>query len=187
MQSFRWEMMTGARRVHALLHQTAKIYFGFFASGLLVSGAAGTQDLLDCIRQAVGVAQHEAIEFLLLRLGQIAALESFQMQADGGNRRFEFVGNGVDKTILLFVALDLSQQKTRVDNESGDDEREKHDAKKQQHAFAPVENDPAYVECDGKRDQADAQAKKEDDSSAAAGDAHGWSCGFYSVSGCSRI
>ena len=47
------------------------------------------------------------------------------------------------------------------------------DAEEQQHAFAPVEDDPADIEGNRQRHQANAQAKEEDDGSAAARDAHG--------------
>ena len=54
-----------------------------------------------------------------------------------------------------------------------DNQREENNAEEQQHSFAPVEDDPADVERDRQRDQADAQAEKEYDGSAATGDAHG--------------
>ena len=46
-------------------------------------------------------------------------------------------------------------------------------AEEQQHAFPPVEDDPANVERNRQGDQADAQAQEEHDGSAAARDAHG--------------
>ena len=52
-------------------------------------------------------------------------------------------------------------------------QREEDNAEEQQHAFAPVEDDPANVERDRQRNQANAQAQEEHDRSAAARDAHG--------------
>ena len=48
----------------------------------------------------------------------------------------------------------------------------KNDPKKQQDAFAPVEDDPSHIQRNRQRHQANAQAEKKHDSSAAARDAH---------------
>ena len=95
------------------------------------------------------------------------------MQADGSNRRFQFVSNGVDEAVMLFAAANLAHQKTGIDDHARNDQRKKNDAEEQQHSFAPVENDPSNIERNRQRHQADAQAEKEDDGPAAARDAHG--------------
>ena len=95
------------------------------------------------------------------------------MQANGSDRRFQFVGNGVDKAVVLLAAPNLAHQKGGVHDHARDDQRKEDDAEKQQHALAPVENDPSDIEGNRQRHQANAQAEEEDDSSAAARDAHG--------------
>ena len=56
------------------------------------------------------------------------------------------MGNGIDKAVVLLAAPQFAHQKNRVDDHARNDQREKDDAEKQQHAFAPVEDDPADVE-----------------------------------------
>src|SRR5580704_2249042 len=88
------------------------------------------------------------------------------------------MSDGVDETVMLFAALNLAHQEACVHNHAGNDQREKDDAEKQQHSLSPVENDPADIQRDRQRHQANAQANEEDDSPAAARDAHGSSTDF---------
>src|ERR1700733_12554036 len=83
------------------------------------------------------------------------------------------MGYGVDKAIVLTAATPPPNQEAGVHDHAGNDQCKKDDAEEQQHSLAPVEDDPADIESDRQRDQADAQAEKEDDGSAAARDAHG--------------
>src|ERR1700722_8675804 len=94
------------------------------------------------------------------------------MQPDRRHGRLQLMRNGVYKTVVLLAAPQLAHQKNRIDYHAGDNQREENDAEKQQHALAPVEDDPADVERDGQRHQADAQAEEENDGPAAARDAH---------------
>ena len=50
---------------------------------------------------------------------------------------------------------DFAHQKTRVEDQARDEQREKNDAEEQQHRLAPVQDDPADLQRDGYRDQAD--------------------------------
>ena len=78
----------------------------------------------------------------------------------------------IDEAIVLLTAANLAHQKTGIHNHPRDDQRKKDDAKKQQHPFAPVEDDPPNIERNRERDQANAQGDKEHDGSTAACDAH---------------
>ena len=166
-------MMAGAGGLHAIAHELAEVDDGLLLPGFFVSGAPGAQHLFDGLGEAVGVAEHEAVELLLLRFGDIAALQSFEVQTDRGDRRFQFMGNGVDEAIVLLAAAQLTDKEAGVDDHTGDDKREEDDAEKQQDAFAPVEDDPADVEGDGKRKQADAESDEEKHRLLASGNAHG--------------
>src|SRR2546422_4751728 len=94
------------------------------------------------------------------------------MQTDGSHRRLQLMRNRVDKAVMLLVAANLTHEKNCIDDHAGDDQRKKDQAEQQQHAFAPVEDDPANVERNRERHQGDAQTEEENDSSAAACDAH---------------
>src|ERR1700735_5803238 len=74
---------------------------------------------------------------------------------------------------MLLAAANLAQQERCIHDHARDNQGEKDNAEKQQHAFAPVEDDPSNVERNGECNQTDAQAEKQDDGSASAGDAHG--------------
>ena len=83
------------------------------------------------------------------------------------------MGNGVNKTVMLFVTANLTHQKAGVHNQSGNQQREEDDAEEEQDAFPPVEDDPADIQADRKQHQANAQHHKESNGPAAAADAHG--------------
>ena len=80
------------------------------------------------------------------------------MQADRRHRGLQFVGYGIDEAVVRLASPQLAHQKNRIHDHAGNDQREKNDAEKQQHPFAPVEDDPADIESDRKRNQANAQA-----------------------------
>ena len=98
---------------------------------------------------------------MLLGVGHVAPFQGFEVQANRGDRRFQFVGHRVDEAVVLLVATDLPHQKTGVDDHPGDDQRKENNAEEQQDAFAPVQDDPADVERDGQRHQANAQDQEE--------------------------
>jgi hypothetical protein len=75
---------------------------------------------------------------------------------------------------MLLTAPQLPNQKNCIYDHAGNNQGEEDDAKKQQHPFTPVENDPPHVQGDRQRNQAYAQAKKEDDRSTSARNAHGF-------------
>ena len=85
------------------------------------------------------------------------------------------MGDGVDETVVLFAPAKLAHQEDRIHHHAGDDQGEKDDAEKQQHTFAPIQDDPSHVQRDCQCNQADAQAQEEDDGSATARDTHGGS------------
>src|SRR5579864_5024233 len=95
------------------------------------------------------------------------------MQADRRDRCLQLVRDGVDEAVMLLVAPDFAHKKDGIQDHASDDQRKEDDAEEQQHAFAPVEDDPSDVERDGQGDQTNAQAQKEDDRPASARNAHG--------------
>ncbi len=171
-QRLRRQVMTGAGRVHAVAHQLAKIHFALVATRSLVARAPGAQHLLDRLRQPVGIAQHQAVKFLLLCFRNVPPLQRLQMQPDRGHGRFQLMGDGIDETVVPLAAPQLAHQKNGVDHHPRDDQRKEDDAEEQQHALAPVQDDPADVERDRQRNQADPQAEEKHDRSAAARNAH---------------
>src|SRR6266566_3838089 len=73
---------------------------------------------------------------------------------------------------MLFVAPDFVDQKAGIHDETCNQHREQDHAQEQQHALAPVKNDPANVQPYGQGYKADAKHHKKSDGFAAAGDAH---------------
>ena len=120
--------MTRSGRVHALAHDLPEVDCRSIPANLLVAGAASSQHLFDCLREPVRVAQHDTVEFLPLRLGQFAPLQSFQMQADRCHGSLQFVGDCIDEAVMLLVAPDLPHQEDGVHDHAGDNEREEDQA-----------------------------------------------------------
>ena len=69
--------------------------------------------------------------------------------------------HGVDKSVVLFVAANLAHQKNGVQNQSGNNDGEKNDAQNEQSDLLQIEQNPADVERDRERDQANAEDDKE--------------------------
>ena len=86
--------------------------------------ARGPQDLLDRLQEAVAVGEHDVVELIALGCGDITGLEGFEVEANGSQRRLQFVRDGVDESVVLFVASDLTNQEGRVEDEADDDEHE---------------------------------------------------------------
>src|ERR1700678_784730 len=162
-QSLRRQMVADSRGLHAGADHLTKIDGGFLPARFLIPGAACAQHLLHRLGQAISMAEHHAVEFLSLRLRQVAALQGFQMQPDGSDRPLQLVSHRVDEAVVLLAAAKLANQEARVHDHAGDDQRKKDDAEEQQHALAPVENDPSNIEGDRERDQGDAQANEKND------------------------
>jgi hypothetical protein len=77
------------------------------------------QDLFHGVQQAVGIEQHELVELAPLRFFHLAPLQGFEVEADGGDRRLQFVGDGVDEAVVLLVAANFADQKNRIEDEAG--------------------------------------------------------------------
>ena len=78
--------------------------------------------------------------------------------ADGG---LQLVSDRVNERIVLFVASYLANEESGVEDDTGDDQEEKDDAKNQQRDFAGVEQNPANIQRDSQRHQASAQGDEE--------------------------
>src|SRR5215469_3016203 len=83
------------------------------------------------------------------------------------------MSHGIQETIVLLVAADLTHQKDGVQHQPGDDERKKNDAQHQRHYAAPMQHNPADVKKNSQPHQATAQGNEKSDGLGAAGDAHG--------------
>jgi len=59
-------MVPDAGCLHALAHQLPEIDGRFFPPRFLIPGAPGAQHLLDRLREAIGIAEHQAVKLLLL-------------------------------------------------------------------------------------------------------------------------
>jgi hypothetical protein len=135
---------------------------------------AGLEDQLDGGEETVGVGQHDLVEVLPLGLFDGAALEGFEVEADGGDGGLELVGDGVEEGVLTLVAADLADEEDGVEHDAGDESREEDDAKNEKGDGAlAADDDPADVERDGETDEENAEGDKEGDGSTASGDVHG--------------
>ena len=154
--------MAGASHVHALANQTAEVH-GDAPVLPLVAGFSGLEHLVYGAHQAIGIVQHEAIELAALGFVHVAVLQGLQIEPDGSDGRLQFVGDGIDEAVVLFVAANFAHQEAGVHDHPGDQQGEEDYAQKEQYAFAPVEDDPADVQADRQQHQANAQHDEEGD------------------------
>ena len=150
---------------------------GEFEQGAVLGAAgtefAGLEDLLDGGEETVGVGQHDAVELLALGLGDVAALQGFEIEADGGDGGLELVGDGVEEGVLTLVAADLADQEDGVEDDAGDEQAEEDEADDKQGDAPLVEDDPGDVEGDEAADDEHPEGDGKGDGSAASGDVHG--------------
>ncbi len=130
MQDAGRQVMADARKLDGFAHEFREIQLHVVALAAAVTGFAGFEHLLDGSEEAIGIEEHQIIKLLPLRLVYFAALHRFQIQADGGDRGFQFVRYGVDEAVVLFVAADFADEEDGVENHSGDDRGEKNHAEK---------------------------------------------------------
>ena len=114
------------------------------------------------MQQPIAVLEHDPVELAAPFGVQFARLQCLQVEPNRGHRRLQFVGDGVQEGVLLFIPADLADQKNRVQHHAGDDQQEQDDAQDRQDPHPPVEDDPADVEGDGNGDEADAEDGEED-------------------------
>ena len=112
------QMMAGARHFHALAHQCWQIAAAISRRPVLCPASPAFSTCSTVPMQAVGVVEHEPVELAALRLVHLAALQRLQVEADGSDRRLQFVGDGVDEAVVLLVAADFAHQKNRVENDA---------------------------------------------------------------------
>ena len=156
-------MVPQPREVHRFRHNRGEIdaFPILFAGG--VARFARFQDLLDRSEKPVGVLEHDAIEILLLRFVELAGLQRFQIQAQGGDGSFQFVRDRVEKTVLLLVLVNFANQENGVNHKSGNDQPEENDAQDERDNFPPVENDPGDVQRERQANEAGAQRHEKRD------------------------
>src|SRR5256714_12976746 len=159
------EVETGARRL-------AQVNELLFAAGATVRDLARAQDLLDRVEESVCVGEHDVVELCALPRVEVVPLESFEVEADGGNRSLQLVRDGVDEGVVLLVASDFADEEDRVEDESGDDDAEEDDAQHEQGDFTPVEQNPTDVQRQGQPDKACTERDEERDGFAVASQSH---------------
>jgi hypothetical protein len=147
--------MSCTRKIDAFAHQGAEIYFHAVASGALVSGFAGLQNLFHGAQQTIRVQQHELVKFAPLRLLYLTLLQGFQVKANGSNWGLQFVRDRVDEAVVLLAAANFADQKNRIQSNSGDDSAEENYSQEDFHAFPPVDDNPAAAHRESQGSKAD--------------------------------
>ncbi len=147
-------MVAHSGEFHAFPHQAAKFKLHAIPRRMLVARRACFQHLLHSSEQSVRIEQHQVVKFAALRLVHFAALQRLEVKANGGDGRLEFMSHCVDKAVVLLIQLDFTHQETCIQDQSENNRCKEENAEKEEHALAPVENDPSDVQRDGQRDQA---------------------------------
>ena len=166
------QVVARPRQLHGFGNQFREIQLDVLANYVLVAHLARFQNLLHRAHQAVGIQQHQVVKFPALLFIHVAALQRLEVQPDRRDGGLQFVGDRIEKAIMLFVAADFADQKKGIQDHAGDDRGEKGDPEKQQDTFAPVENYPTDVQGDRECDQARAQDDEECHGFLAAGNPH---------------
>ena len=165
------QVMARAGEFHALGNQTTQINRRGFHHRVPVPQLTGLQHLFDRRAQAIGIVQHPPVKLRALLLIHIAPLQGLEIKPDRRNGCLEFVSDCIDKAVVMFVAPDFADKETRVEDQSDDNGEESKQAKENQNALTPVEDDPADVQGDGCH-QADGQNHEKCDGLESAAEFH---------------
>src|ERR1019366_3063634 len=111
-------------------------------ASLFVSSLSCLQDLFDGPQQTVGIVEHDAVKGAPLGLVHVAALQGLEVETNGRQRCFQFVGDRIDKAVVLFIAANLAHQEAGIQNEAGGDGAEEDHAEENSDSGLPVQNDP---------------------------------------------
>jgi len=76
---------------------------------------------------------------------QLPALQRFDVKPQRRDRRFQFVRDRIQKTVVLFVATDFAHKENRVNDHAGRDESEENYSENERYHFAPVDHNPTDV------------------------------------------
>ena len=109
----------------------------------------GAQNLFNGAVQTVRIFQHDLIKFFALEIFQLARLQSFQIQPDRSHGSFQFMGDGVEKRIVLFIAADFPNQEYGVQNKTCNEDWKENGTQYIHHTGAPIGNNPANIERNG--------------------------------------
>jgi hypothetical protein len=165
--------MPQSRQFQAFFNDGGEVHILPMPARAALTDFSRTQYLFHRAQKAICVIQHQAIKIAPLVVIQRAPFQRLQVKPYGRDRRFEFMGDRVEKAVLLFVSAYLSHQENRVEDKPGNDHAEKDDAQNQRHHIAPVVHQPYDVEINRQPHQAGAQRNKKCDCPGAASDAHG--------------
>src|SRR5665213_2100877 len=137
-----------------------------------VADASRAQNLFDGAEQPVAVLEHDLVKLLAALVVHGPRLQSFEIQTDGGDGSFQFVGHGIDKRVVLCVAANFAHQKRGVQHHARDQQQRQQDAEEQQNAVVPAEQHPSDVQQQDERNQPDAESDEERDRFAASANDH---------------
>ena len=161
-----------AGQVEAGARRLTQVNQFLVAARVAVRDLTRAQDLIDRVEKSVGVCEADVVELGALLRVQVVPLQRFEVEADGGNRRLQLVGDGVDEGVVLFVAADFADEEDGVEDEARDDDAEEADPQHQERHLAPVEQNPTDVQSHGQPDQARPQRDEERDGFAVASQSH---------------
>src|SRR5438876_5845226 len=129
-------MVTGAGALHALLDHVSKIHTDTMPSAC--PGLPCPEHLLDGVHKPAGIFQHQPVKGVTLRIAEFSAFEGLQVQSYRSDRGFEFVGNSINKAVVLLVAADLPHQKAGVQDQTGNNGAKEYYPEQDFDAFLPV-------------------------------------------------
>ena len=109
--------------------------------------------------EAFDILKHGLVEIPLLFLGQGASRKRLQMQLEGGDRAFQFMGHRIDKVALPAIQIDLLDTQYEIENDPGDDagKHRRPDTQQRPIGSEDVDQDPADGQADQEHDHGHGQ------------------------------
>src|SRR5271167_1946246 len=98
--------MTQARELNGVSDGAGEVHFLPVPLVARMTRLARLEYLLDGAQEPVRIFEHDLIELAPLLVAELPRLESLEVQPNRSNGGLEFVGNGVEKAVLIFVLAD---------------------------------------------------------------------------------
>src|SRR5262249_14450940 len=121
----------------------------------------------------IAVGEHVVVKLPALIFVDVSRFQSFQVEANRSDWCFQFVSDGVDERVVLFVSTNLTNEERRVDDETENDCTKEDYAENEQCHFAPVEDYPTDIQRDRQRHEGRAERDEKGDRFSTASYAHG--------------
>src|SRR5206468_1199607 len=107
-------MVAKSSEFQSFLHDRCEVNVLPAIARTALANLSRAQYLFHRAHETISIVQHQTVKIAPLIVGERAAFKGLQVKPNGGNRRLQFMCNGVEEAILLLTAADFADKKDGV-------------------------------------------------------------------------